>query len=66
MSFVKALKNKGPRTDPCGTPVLVSFQPLKELLIFTFCCLFDRIASNELNGIHIKSMGTLSAIKRPW
>ena len=33
------LNNKGPSTDPCGTPCIKTVHELKVLLIFTRCFL---------------------------
>ena len=37
MSFIKKMKNKGPRTEPCGTPAFF----LKDQTQFRLCRLFD-------------------------
>ena len=31
------LKSKGPKTDPCGIPVVISYQELKEQPILVLC-----------------------------
>ena len=36
-SFIKTLKRRGPRIDPCGMPVLISHRELKEEPIFVRC-----------------------------
>ena len=36
-SFMNILKRRGPRTDPCGTPVLISHHELKDEPIFLLC-----------------------------
>ena len=37
------LNNKGPSTDPCGTPCIKSVHELKVLLIFTRCFLLSNL-----------------------
>ena len=41
-SFMKVLKRKGPMIDPCGTPVLISHDELKDEPIFILCFRFVR------------------------
>ena len=34
---MKMLKSKGPKIDPCGIPVIMSYQELKEQPILVLC-----------------------------
>ena len=42
-SFMKILKRKGRRIDPCGTPVLILCLELKQELILVLCFLLLKI-----------------------
>ena len=35
------VESKGPRTDPYGTPYIISEQWIKALLVFALCCLLE-------------------------
>ena len=34
---MKMLKSKGPKTDPCGIPVIMSYQELKQQPVLFLC-----------------------------
>ena len=40
-SLILMLNNKGPKIDPCGTPVLIYLNPDSLTLYLTYCFLFD-------------------------
>ena len=42
MSDTKTVNNKGPRTDPCGTPLIVASHPDSLVPVTTFCDLPDK------------------------
>ena len=41
-SLINMLNNNGPRTEPCGTPLTISYQSLYEEPIFVLCFRCDR------------------------
>ena len=38
-SLIRILNNKGPNTDPCGTPLIMSTRELKSAFILILCFL---------------------------
>ena len=52
MSLIKIRNNKGPNTDPCGTPYF-PVSPKSEFipLVVVCCFLFDKYDSNHLRTL---------------
>ena len=42
ISFIYIMNNKGPSTEPCGTPHLTYFVSEFTLFTLTYCFLFER------------------------
>ena len=38
----KNIKQSGPKTDPCGTPILTSLYVLYQMLILALCFIFGK------------------------
>ena len=52
MSLIKIRNNKGPNTDPCGTPYTpVSLKFEITPLVVVYCLLFDQCDSNHLRAL---------------
>ena len=52
MLLMKIRNNKGPSTDPCGTPhVPVSLKSEITPLVVVYCLLFDKYDSNHLRAL---------------
>ena len=45
------LKNKGPKTDPCGTPMMRCFHSLTDELIFVLCFFWLRKLEMSLRDL---------------
>ena len=41
-SLINKLNNNGPKINPYGTPLTISYQPLYEEFIFVHCLRFDK------------------------
>ena len=41
-SLINKLNNSGPKIDPCGTPLIISYQSLYEEFTFVHCIRFDK------------------------
>ena len=41
-SLINMLNNNGPKIEPCGTPLIISYQSLYEEPIFVLCFRCDR------------------------
>ena len=52
MSLMKIRNNKGPNTDPCGTPyALVSLKFEITPLVVVYCLLYDKYDSNHFRAL---------------
>ena len=52
MQLMKIRNNKGPKTDPCGTPyVPISLKSEVIPLVVVYCFLFDKYDSDHLSAL---------------
>ena len=54
--LVEKTNSRGPKTDPCGTPILVSFHSLNTLSILILCFAIQKMILNEFKAVNAKSI----------
>ena len=59
MSFIKIINNsRGPNSEPCGTPFVISLSPDNSLLTDVLVLLFERQLLNHCNSMPVIPMST--------